>query len=79
MSKILTAEEMRAIRNSGRGRSNNAKIKVSANSNNFIIKSKIDYCPNFERPCCSRKTGMCIKTKKECTTDGIERCELVKG
>jgi hypothetical protein len=42
-------------------------------------KPKKDYCSEFEKPCCNRKTGMCKITKEKCTTDGIIRCDLVKN
>ena len=41
-------------------------------------KSQIDYCPEFEKPCCSRKTGMCKLTKEKCITNGTIRCDRVK-
>ena len=45
---------------------------------NSISKIQIDYCPHFEKPCCTRKTGMCKITKEKCTTNGIIRCDRVK-
>ena len=55
-----------------------SRIKFANKNINSISKSKIDYCPEFEKPCCSRKTGMCKLTKDKCITNGIARCDLVK-